>query len=55
LNATIKKDARRKYTFQELPSGHQAPSATGSIKLGSLFLTLPTRVLTGQHVISSAG
>jgi hypothetical protein len=33
---------------------HQA-SATGSIKLGSLFLTLPTWVLTGQHVISSAG
>src|SRR6266481_1575979 len=26
-------------------------SATGSIKLGSLFLTLPTRVLTGQQVI----
>jgi hypothetical protein len=30
-------------------------SATCSIKLGSLFLTLPTRLLTGQHVISSAG
>jgi hypothetical protein len=29
--------------------------ANGSIRLGSLFLTLPTRVLTGQHVISSAG
>jgi hypothetical protein len=27
----------------------------GSIKVGSLFLTLPTRALTGQHVISSAG
>jgi hypothetical protein len=27
----------------------------GSIKLGSLLLTLPTRVLTGQHVISSVG
>src|SRR6516164_3730099 len=25
----------------------------GSIKLGLLFLTFPTRVLTGQHVISS--
>ena len=25
----------------------------GSIRLGSLFLTLPTRVLIGQHVISS--
>ena len=27
----------------------------GSIRLGSLFLTLPTRVLTGQQVISSDG
>jgi hypothetical protein len=27
---------------------------TGSIRLRSLFLTLPTRVLTGQQVISSA-
>jgi hypothetical protein len=32
-----------------------AASGTGSIKLGSLFLTLPTQVLTGQQVISSAG
>ena len=28
-------------------------AATGSIRLGSLFFTLPTRALTGQHVISS--
>src|SRR5947208_3515825 len=28
-------------------------SAIGSTSLGSLFLTLPTRALTGQHVISS--
>jgi hypothetical protein len=27
----------------------------GSIKLGSLFLTFPTRALTGQHVIASDG
>jgi hypothetical protein len=27
----------------------------GGIGLGSLFLTLPTRVLTGQHVILSDG
>jgi hypothetical protein len=27
--------------------------AIGSIRLGSLFLTLPTRGLTGQHVLSS--
>jgi len=26
-----------------------------SIRVGSLFLTLPTRALTGQHVICSAG
>jgi hypothetical protein len=26
-------------------------AATGSIKLGSLFLTLPTRALTGQQII----
>jgi hypothetical protein len=31
-----------------------AASIIGSIKLGSLFLTLPTRILTGQRVISSA-
>jgi hypothetical protein len=27
----------------------------GSIRLGSLFLTLATRGLTGQHIISSDG
>jgi hypothetical protein len=30
-------------------------AATGSIRLGSLFLTLPTRALTGQPIISSDG
>jgi hypothetical protein len=29
--------------------------AIGSIKAGSLFLTLPTRVLTGQAVMCSEG
>ena len=29
-------------------------AAIGSIKFGSLFLTLPTRGLTGQHVMFSA-
>jgi hypothetical protein len=29
--------------------------ATGSMRLGSLFLTLPTRALTGQQIISSEG
>jgi hypothetical protein len=28
---------------------------TGSIRLGSLFLTLPTRALIGQQIISSDG
>jgi hypothetical protein len=27
-------------------------AAIGSIRLGSLFLTLPTRVLTGQQFVS---
>jgi hypothetical protein len=35
------------------PTGQAA--AIGSIKLGSLFLTLPTRALTGQQIISSEG
>jgi hypothetical protein len=30
-------------------------AATGSIRLESLFLTLPTRALTGQQIMSSAG
>jgi hypothetical protein len=29
--------------------------AIGSIRLASLFFTFPTRVLTGQHIISSEG
>jgi hypothetical protein len=29
--------------------------AIGSIRLGSLFLTLPTRALIGQHIIASDG
>lgn len=33
----------------------QRSAATGSTSEGSLFLTLPTRGLTGQQVISSAG
>jgi len=34
-------------------SDHAA--AIGSIRLGSLFLTLPTRVLTGQETMPSEG
>ena len=33
---------------------HYSLRTTGSIKVGSLFFTFPTRVLTGQQVISSA-
>jgi len=29
--------------------------AIGSMRLGSLFLTLPTRALTGQQIMSSGG
>ena len=31
------------------------PSITGSISDESLFFTLPTRGLTGQHIMSSVG
>jgi hypothetical protein len=43
------------------PGNRSAPfrphpaAAIGSIRLGSLFLTLPTRGRTGQHVISPDG
>jgi phage terminase large subunit-like protein len=30
-------------------------TATGSMRLESLFLTLPTRALTGQQIMSSSG
>jgi hypothetical protein len=33
---------------------HYPLRTTGSIRLGSLLFTFPTRVLTGQQVISSA-
>jgi hypothetical protein len=38
---------------REVAFSHWA--AIGSIRLGSLFLTLPTRALTGQHIIASDG
>src|SRR6516164_2846779 len=41
--------------LQSSSVGSAYSAAIGSIRLGSLFLTLPTRVLTGQLVISSAG
>jgi hypothetical protein len=34
---------------------HYLLRTTGSIRLASLFFTFPTRVLTGQQAISSAG
>jgi hypothetical protein len=42
------KDAGGKYALGESPNGHQAPIATGSIRLASLFLTFPTRVCNRQ-------
>jgi hypothetical protein len=30
-------------------------AATGSMRVGSLFLTLPARALTGQQIMSSEG
>jgi hypothetical protein len=30
-------------------------TATGSMRLESLFLTLPTRALTGQQIMASEG
>ena len=37
------------------PSAQVYCDEIGSIRPGSLFLTLPTRGLTGQHLISSEG
>jgi hypothetical protein len=34
---------------------HGSAGAIGSTRLGSLFLTLPTRLLTGQHTIPADG
>ena len=39
----------------DCPALHYSLRTTGSIRLASLFLTFPTRVLTGQQAISSAG
>ena len=38
-----------------IPERNYATPAIGSTRLGSLFLTLPTRALTGQQIISSEG
>jgi hypothetical protein len=32
-----------------------SPTVSGSIRLGSLFFTLPTRRLTGQQIIAGDG
>jgi transposase len=36
-------------------SSNYTKPAIGSMRLGSLFLTLPTRALTGQQIVSSEG
>jgi hypothetical protein len=37
------------------PHRRAITQSIGSTKLGSLFLTLPTRGLTGQHIMPSEG
>jgi hypothetical protein len=48
-------NASEKKRLRGSPPWHHALSAIGSIRLASLFLTRPTRMLTGQHVIPSDG
>src|ERR1700760_3339553 len=46
--------ARGRVTFPPFscdPDADYPTAAIGAIRLGSLFLTLPTRALTGQHII----
>ena len=55
-----KKDAHESIRLGNRDMAITAPSAIGSIKLGSFFLILPTRVFTGQPMraeqhISSLG
>src|SRR5262249_55169381 len=46
---------KKSTTLRRLPPAPPATMDIGSIRLASLFLTLLTRWLTGQHVISSDG
>ena len=61
MRAKITKDMRNQLDLMisssewPMERAFYAASIIGSIRLGSLFLTLPTRVLTGQLVISEAG
>ena len=56
LGCHLRTTGNRQYDEERGQSSMQAHRTDiGSIRLGSLFLTLPTRVLTGQHVISSDG
>ena len=61
MRAKITKDMRSQLDLMIFSSewpmerASYAASIIGSIRLGSLFFTLPTRVLTGQLVISAAG
>lgn len=43
------------YSPTEMCQLHASVDAMGSTRLGALFLTLPTRLLTGQHVIPAGG
>jgi hypothetical protein len=42
-------------TYQREEQRFTTKPAIGSMRLGSLFLTLPTRMLAGQQIISSEG
>jgi hypothetical protein len=54
LNLDCAKPAVRQLGSRPRPLGRYW-TVTGSIRLGSLFLTLPTRGLTGQAIMSSEG
>ena len=53
--AWVHRATRQQGEYYREPSIQVHCAESGSIRLGSLFLTLPTRVLTGQQVISSDG
>jgi hypothetical protein len=48
VSATARKTHTESIRFGNRDMAITAPSAIGSIKLGSLFLTLPTQVFSGQ-------
>jgi hypothetical protein len=45
----------RRTASASMPDHYRRYAEIGSISDGSLFLTFPTRALTSQHVMPSAG